>query len=313
MTCGWTSPSEDHGGSPRSSRSHGARDQRLGTRDRATSGWTSPAVDQGRRQVLRAPEIGDSGPATVPYPVGRPHPMITATSRHRARRPGRLHQPQRPQAPPHSPTAWRPSHSRQISGTCVPECATLRCVLLVRLARRLPRRPDDAGCAGPRPRVRAGTVADRDDRAGHAAVRPADDGFLRRRRTGVRRGVRRGLARLGGPGPADGPHRTHPSAAARRRAVRGGRRRPGHGDRDRRSRCRCWWASPCCPDWSSPRCPVPPARCGGCSCRPDRDGTRPTATRRSAWRSSSSSGPPSRCSWSWPRGRVPAWWWPRPR
>ncbi len=44
---------------------------------------------------------------------------------------------------------------------------------------------------------------------------------------------------------------------------------------------------------------------------PGRAGTRPTPTRRSAWRSSSSSARPSPRSWCWRPGPAPGWWWPR--
>ena len=122
----------------------------------------------------------------------------------------------------------------------VPECATLDGVSSTSSLPhaesaslvRLPRRADRSRCAGPGAVLRARPAADRDVRAGDAALRAAGDRLVRRGRAGLRRRAVGCLARLGRPGPADRPARPDPPAAGRRGAVRGGRGRADHRGRD---------------------------------------------------------------------------------
>ena len=113
------------------------------------------------------------------------------------------------------------------------------------------------------------------------------------------------------PGPVDGPGRPDPPAAVVRRPVRGRRDRAGRrrGDGPAGAGADAARAGQRAdPAGTGGRLPV---AVGGAAAPGPRPGTRPTPTRRSAWRCSSSSARPSRSSWCWRPGRAPGWRWPR--
>ena len=183
-------------------------------------------------------------------------------------------------------------------------CHPGRHVQLV-VPRRLPRRAHRTR-ALPFPRCPRRSAGCRGDvRAGHAALRPGRDRLVRRRPGWCRRACSSAsrAARWCRAGSSTGSGR--PGRCCRRRRPRG--RGVGAVRRHRAgSRCALWSCAPALagarPARDARRVPrvVDAARA-----RRAAAGTPRSATRRSAWRCSSSSGRRWRRCWSLPRGRAP--------